>query len=211
MSSLTAFCQLYPPDYKKIKKNISNKESHLYYPKLLERYWAGDSTMTDEECQHLYYGFTLQDNYHPYSVEDKELNEYLKSKPGLNDSECQEAIVLAKKVLKENPFNVGAINALIYCYEQLDSMALVNKGDQQLRIIAVAIIKSGNGKSAKEAFHVIEVSHEYYLLSLFELFPEGQSLVAEKRSHFDIIQVSENKYGLKEIYFNIDAFYDKQY
>src|SRR5690242_4415478 len=54
------------PDYKKIEKDIADKESNLYYPKLLDRYLRSDTTMTLEEKRYVYYGYTFQSGYSPY-------------------------------------------------------------------------------------------------------------------------------------------------
>lgn len=209
MGSLLAFGQINPPNYKKIKKAISNKKSELYYPVLMERYLQGDSTFTPNELECLYYGFVFQKNYQPYSTIDAELRDYLKSKPTLNDEECKLALEMAKKVLEKNPFRTSAINTVIYCYDQLDSMELIHKYNQMLRMTAIAIINSGNGKSAETAFYVNEVSHEYLLTSLFDLLPKGQSLESKNKHVYDKLELHENQYGLDVLYFNIDAFYRK--
>jgi hypothetical protein len=68
--SLSAFAQqeiIGKPNYKKIKKSIQKKSSEFYYPVLMERFKNGDSTMTIDEKRHLYYGFTFEDSYSPYS------------------------------------------------------------------------------------------------------------------------------------------------
>ncbi len=209
MGSLLVYGQINPPNYKKIKKEISNKKSELYYPILMERYLQGDSTFTPNELECLYFGFVFQKGYQPYSMCDSELREYLKSKPTMNDEECKEAIQMAQKVLKENPFRTSAINTLIYCYDQLDSMDLVKKYNQMFRMTAIAIINSGNGKSPETAFYVNEVGHEYLLTSLFDLLPKGQSLESKNKHVYDKLELRENQYGLDVLYFNIDSFYKK--
>ncbi len=209
VESTFAFAQFTPPDYKKIKKNITNNQSNLFYPKLMERYLQGDTSLTDNECHHLYYGFTLQPEYQPYNNNDTELYQFLKEKPELNDEECLEAIRLSKEVLKENPFKFKALNTLMYCYDLLDSMELVNKCQWQMRAMAIAIIQSGNGLEPKTAFHVNEVGHEYFLLTLYELFPDGQELITLQKRHYDVLKLDENDYKIEKLYFNIDAFYNK--
>src|SRR5690606_25506794 len=50
-------------DYSQIKQNIQNKNSAFYYPALLERFNAFDSTLTTKDYMHIYYGFAYQDAY----------------------------------------------------------------------------------------------------------------------------------------------------
>lgn len=211
MGSLLAFGQINPPNFKKIKKDISNKKSELYYPILMERFLQGDSTFTPNELECLYYGFVFQKEYQPYSTIDNDLRDFLKHKPTLNDEECNEAIAMAKKILEKNPFRTSALNAIIYCYDQLDSMEMVKKYNQMFRMSAIAIINSGNGKSPETAFYVNEVGHEYLLASLFDLVPKGQSLEHKGKHVFDKLELHENQYGLEAIYFNIDSFYRKRF
>lgn len=207
ITAVHTFSQFLQPNFKTIKKNIANKESSFYYPSLMERYLKGDSTLTDEECHHLYYGFTFQKNYHPYESEDEALMKYLREKPGLNDKECEKSIEYAQEALAKNPFNVTALNTLSYCYDQLDNIADMEKCSQQIRTIAVAIIRSGNGKSEQTAFYVNEISHEYFLLALFGLSHKKQSFSKIKKSYYDILEISDNDYGLTKLYFNTDTFF----
>jgi hypothetical protein len=49
-----------------IRKEVQNEKSPRYYPKLLERFNAGDTNLNLEDLNHIYYGFTVQPAYRPY-------------------------------------------------------------------------------------------------------------------------------------------------
>ena len=203
---LPAVGQFTRPDYKAIRKAVTNPKSEYYYPKLLERYKNGDSTFTKMEQHYLYYGYTCQNEYNPYDVSDVDMKKYLHSVPSLGDDDCRKLIGMAQEVLEKNPFKVSAFRVIFYCCEQLDSTELANKYAHMQRNFALAIIESGNGKTPATAFYVNEVEHEYFLLSLFDLSPGSQSLESFKGEPFDVLEVDENDYGLKKLYFNISSF-----
>ena len=53
------------PDFTQIERNVKEPASSYYYPKLMEKYMAGDEKMTLEEGRHLYFGFIYQPQYMP--------------------------------------------------------------------------------------------------------------------------------------------------
>ena len=66
-----------------------------------------------------------------------------------------------------------------------------------------SIYFSGDGKSEKNAFIIIEVSEEYDLLNWLKLNFAGQSLILKDGYSFDVMKVfDENKET--ELFFNID-------
>ena len=44
------------PNYKQIKRTVESKSSEFYYPELLRRFQAADTTMTAEQLYYFYYG-----------------------------------------------------------------------------------------------------------------------------------------------------------
>ncbi|HQK40849.1 MAG TPA: DUF4919 domain-containing protein, partial [Flavobacterium alvei] len=51
------------PDYDLIKKNIEDKSSNYYYPKLLERMISNDTLLDNEDYRHLYLGYVFNPKY----------------------------------------------------------------------------------------------------------------------------------------------------
>jgi hypothetical protein len=48
-----------PVDRSKVQKTIEEPQAFTYYPKLLARFNAFDSTLTKEEFRFLYYGYVF--------------------------------------------------------------------------------------------------------------------------------------------------------
>ena len=61
----TGMAQQRVPDNEEILAEIIDGESPHYYPHLMERYMAGDTTLTLDDYYYLYYGFVYDDNYRP--------------------------------------------------------------------------------------------------------------------------------------------------
>ena len=71
------------PDYDYLKTVINDKSSPFYYPKLLKRFAAADTSLSIEELHCLYYGYVLQPDYNPYlhpeEVQLQELSQQLQA------------------------------------------------------------------------------------------------------------------------------------
>ena len=195
------------PNYDAIKKAVKDPKSQYYYPKLLERYYAGDTTFTLMESHHLYYGYVFQKEYNPYDMSDVELKKYLRSLPSLSDDDCRKVIAMAQEILQKNPFKVSAFRTILYCCDQLDSTELATKCSWMQRNFAIAIVELGNGKEPSTAFYVNEIEHEYFLLSLFDLTPGGeQNLEVIDNERYDVLKIDENDYNIDKLYFNLKSF-----
>lgn len=76
-----------------------------------------------------------------------------------------------------------------------------------------SILASGDGKSAKTAFVVINVGEEYAVLNALELKRGSQSLQNVDGHKYDVLNVTDTKTNeRKDVFFNIDivwAGYDK--
>lgn len=207
--SLSAFAQqeiIGKPNYKKIKKSIQKKSSEFYYPVLMERFKDGDSTMTIDEKRHLYYGYTNDDGYSPYSRSEyrDSLREILK-KPELNDKDLNNMHKFTDSMLVKKPFNFDAMNYQLYVFDKKQDTINFNKTIDKINILLDAILSSGDGEEKKTAFYVIETSHEYFLLNILGFkFGGSQSLI----EHYDYLEVAENDAGIEGLYFDVSPCLD---
>ncbi|MEA1874050.1 MAG: DUF4919 domain-containing protein [Bacteroidota bacterium] len=72
-----------------------------------------------------------------------------------------------------------------------------------------SVISSGDGKSAKTAYHVINISEEYRVLEYLEMEIVEQNLLEVSGHSFDEISAKDTDGKTKEIYFNIDLPFSK--
>ncbi len=189
------------PNYKKIEKAIKKKKSDYYYPTLFARFQEADSSLTLEEKRHLYYGYTFESEYSPYSRSDYE--DSLRSifeKEELDVLDFQRLINFTDSILAEDPFHLDAMNYQLYASEELGYIESFNRRLFQLRGIIDALMSSGNGASREEAFYVINTSHEYALIDILGFrFGGSQSL----RDHYDYLTLAENGAGLEGLWFDV--------
>ena len=188
-------------DYKSIEKNIVKENSNLYYPVLMGKYVKADSTLTLNEKRHLYYGYSFQDDYSPYSRSDytDSLRTVLQIKThGI--PEYKKIISYGDSVLVKNPFELTTMNYQLYALEKLGSIKAYSKKIAQFNIIIDALLSSGNGLTKEESFYVIYTSHEYVLLNILGFtFGGRQSLI----EHYDYLELTESDAKIEGLYFDV--------
>ncbi len=189
------------PDYDAIEKAIKKKKSDLYYPKLMQRYLASDTSMNLKEKRHVYYGYTFQPDYAPYSFSDlTDTINTLMDKDFQSPEEIQAILNFSDSILKDDPFNFRAMSNQLYVYDKLYDRDGYHKVIVKARILFDAILSTGDGLSKETAFYVAFTSHEYALLNMigFE-FGGKQSLI----EHYDYLTLAENEEGVEGMYFDV--------
>jgi hypothetical protein len=198
------------PDYKLIKKEINSKGSEFYYPELLRRFQAADTTLNLDQLRHFYYGTATRSEYNPYRMAkiDALREAFEKDTPSKEDWE--KAALEIDKELETDPTNIRfhLYKHLIYCNLYGQDSEKASDAHNQVVMLLSAVTSTGDGSSKESAFHVINVSDEYGILEIFGFSPTMQSLVEDKGQSYDVMELKENKYGLESMYFNITvSFY----
>nr|WP_315026271.1 DUF4919 domain-containing protein [uncultured Chryseobacterium sp.] len=194
------------PDYSLIQKNIEDKNSEFYYPKLLKRLEDSDTLLTNNQYRHLYFGYTFQKDYNPYKIskKSKEVAKYYRGEK-ISEKDIPNAILLFRNVLEENPVDLRAMNYLAYLYHLAKDDETAKKLAVNFHGLANAILTSGDGLKCETAFHVISVTDEYAFLSRFQMETSSQS----SHSKCDYHEFEKDKYKIPGFYFNISTFYGK--
>lgn len=193
------------PDYKRIKKEINSKGSEFYYPELLRRFEAADTTLTAEHMYYFYYGTATRPDYSPYKTSNyNALHKALeKEKPEKEDWE--NAAKAIDEQLKSDPTNIRfhlykhVVYSNLYGSESEKTVDAFN----QVGMLLSAVTSTGDGRSKGTAYHVICVTDEYGIMDVFGLSPKMQSLVEDKGQSYDVMELQNNEYGLESMYFNI--------
>ncbi|PBJ14270.1 DUF4919 domain-containing protein [Flavobacterium sp. ACN6] len=195
------------PDYKAIEKEINDKNSKFFYPKLMERLTKNDTLLSHDEYRHLYLGYVFQPKYNAFwkSPDEEKLNE-LFGKEKLENSDYDEIIKLINHSLSEFPFDLKQLNYLAYIYHLKGDEALSKITSFRFHSIMNVILSSGDGKKCETGFHVLLVDHEYVLLNVFEIESKGQSLV----DNCDYLSFEKGAYQVDGIYFNIEKMLENE-
>jgi hypothetical protein len=204
-------------DYDRIKQNIENTQSNFHYAKLWNRYQQGDSTLTLEEKQHLYYGYVFHKDYDPF---DSGYDEYdrnskintILSKEKPTNKEWKQLISSLDEALSVEPFNCKCIYYQMVAYNALKQTADFKKNAEKIKCVLEALVSTGDGLSKETAVHVIDLcstSDYLYFNSL------SMSYMSLKSGGYDVHYLEPNEYGLKELWFDVNKPYrasgDKSY
>jgi len=195
-----------PPNYNGLRGTIFNETSDYYYPKLMQRFLANDTTMTTDQMRVLYYGYTLQKEYRPYyhNAKDSLLATYAR-KVNKTPADCDTIIRLTTQSLSVFPLDLYKLNQLAYAYHMVGRNDLAHLYTLKAKQLATAIFSTGDGRTQMTAWHVISVSDEYELIYLLGLFPIDQRFVY---SDCDFISVAKNRMKINGFYFNIKRLID---
>lgn len=188
-------------DFSEIKKNVENPASAYYYPNLLERIWADDTTLNYSDYKHLYYGNVFQTYYHPYGVSNakKEFSDIFKS------GEYQKAVEKGREVLAENPVDIEVTLKMIISFLELEDTAQARIYGKKYFGFLDVIYASGDGKSLETAYVVISVDDEYRIVGDLGLYVKQQMLIND----CDLLLFEKKGQGrvrrkkIKELYFNV--------
>jgi hypothetical protein len=195
------------PDYESIKKNIQDKKSNYYYPKLLERMISNDTLLTNEDYRHLYFGYVFNPKYDAYfrSPDEEKLSKYFTS-DSIYQKDYDEIIKLAEHSISVFPFDLRQMNYLGYIYHLKGDDGTAKKMSNRFQSILEAILSSGNGEKCETGMHVISVSHEYVFLNMFRLESTSQSLVG----NCDYLSFEKGKYKIDGVYFNVEKMLENE-
>ncbi len=193
------------PDYKRIKKEINTKGSEFYYPELLRRFEAADTTLTVEQLHYFYYGTATRPDYSPYKTSNYDALHKILEKETPEGKDWKEAAQVIDEQLKTDPTNIRFHLYKHIVYDNLYGPESEKTFDayKQVVMLLSAVTSTGDGRSKETAFHVISVADEYGIMDTFGLSPKMQSLVEDKGQSYDVMELKENKYGLESMYFNI--------
>jgi len=195
------------PNYELIKKEIQDKASSFYYPKLMERLAVNDTLLNKEDYNHLYFGYVFDPKYNVFykSPDEEKLSEYYRSEK-LDEKDYDKIIKLAEHAITVYPFDLRPMNYLAYIYHLKGDEVNAKKVAIRFNNILGTILSSGNGLKCETGFHVISVSDEYVLLNMLKLKRESQSLVG----NCDYMSLEKGKYKMDGIYFNIEKILENE-
>ncbi|MDE6198698.1 MAG: DUF4919 domain-containing protein, partial [Muribaculaceae bacterium] len=175
------------PDMDMIKSEVLNPASRFYYPKLMADYEKNDTLMTLEDYRYLYLGSVFQEDYDPYrrSPFDSEI-EQLYYKKSHTRAELDTIIDYAEQALLDDPFDLQQINFLIYALQNRGKINRAKIWQFRLNHLLEAILSTGTGLDADNAWIVIDPKHEYNILNFKNNIADEATYVAP---YYDYIKI----------------------
>lgn len=199
-----------PPDLKKIEKEVNSKSSPHYYPKLVKRLAACDTTLDDSDYEALYYGQAYQDGYSPYGDhDDMSAIRKMMQQDTLTPDDVEKIMKHADGYIKKNP-----ADPQIYYYRFMvrnysiqvhgaDS-GQIDEDYYRFIMLSRALIGSGDAKSMDHAMYVVSTAHEYFCMNLMNVRMHTQHLISQNGHSYDLMELRENEQGIDSLWFNID-------
>ena len=125
-----------------------------------------------------------------------------------------------KKLLDTYPLGIQANLAVADFLEYVAKQADANNPDPRLldtarkkrdkaNAILRSILDSGDGKSPKTAYQVINTLEEYAVLDYLELEPTTQTLLTPPGESYDLFAAKDKDGVVHSLYFDISLFYDR--
>lgn len=173
MAAMVASAEVLPqlkrekPDMEQIKREINDRTSPYYYPRLMAEFQRNDTLMKIDKFRRLYLGYLFQEDYTPYRSKESRMMFTLRN-PGhiqLTRQECDSVIADSERALADNPFDLVHISALIKALNEKGKKNLAKIWQYKLDYLLMAILSTGTGKDEENAWYVIEPQHEYVLLN----------------------------------------------
>lgn len=198
------------PDFTQIKKEINDRNSDYYYPRLMAEFERNDTIMKLDKYRYLYLGYLLQEDYNPYRSSNANIAESaMVNRARLTREECEDVIESANLALQNNPFDLQQMAMLIEALKQTRQETLAKIWQYKFNYILMAIVSTGTGIDEENAWFVIEPQHEYMLLNAMG-YTVTNHLFDEP--YYEYLTVADNN-GLEAggYYFNIHHMLEEYY
>jgi hypothetical protein len=196
------------PDFKQIERNTKEPASSFYYPNLMKKYMEGDTKLTLNEGRHLYFGYVFQQGYEPTDTSSyNNLLAQTLAKGVFTPADYNDILQYSSALLLEDPFNLRALNAMLLVYAQQNDTEEYKRLAQKRKVVQDAIVSTGDGMSDNTPFYVIKVAHEYDILPFLGYsFGGNDKILSTKKINY--LTLSENRFGVEKVYFNIAPVID---
>lgn len=182
-------------DYNNIARAVASNPEN--YEALLERFVQADTTLTQEECAIVYYGFSFRKGYNSMIFDGGMVN-------AVNAGDHAKVVSEAGAILDHNPVFLRANYCMGYAMKAISNPEW-RKYFWRFTAICRVILSSGDGRTPETAFKVICVPDEYEILhKIFRIRGlKGQAALSEYNC--DVVTVIPYN-GQEEIkiYFNIE-------
>ncbi len=199
------------PDMKKIAREVNDRTSEYYYPRLMREHLANDTTMKVEKYRRLYLGYMMQEDYNPYrehTVPDHVRALYDRSDK-LTRQEADTVIKYAHRTLDDEPFDLYQMLFLIQAYRVKGKTNLAAIWNTKLKYILMAILSTGTGTSKEGAWTVMSPQHEYFLLQYLGYRPTDHQFLSPS---YEVITAREpGSRSQRKFYFDIGDILETYY
>jgi len=198
------------PDNDEVLARIIDNTSPQYYPRLMERYMSGDTTLTLDDYHYLYYGFVFDDNYRPLESDPSRMAvlEIFAATEDPDSLQLLSIAAAARKVMQHDPFSPQNLNIMTFAYGKLGDRENERINYDRFTKVMQTIEASGTGRREESPWHVLTFQHA----ADFTAWRGCEILRRQVRSRsVEYIQLKlKDKDGNKGYYFDFSRVYLKR-
>ena len=149
------------PDNEEILSRTIDRSTPYYYPRLMERYIHGDTTLTLDEYHYLYYGFAFADNYRPLESDPARIDvlEVFATTETPDSTQLLRVVESAERLMHSDPFSPQNLNILTFAYGKLGNRHMERVCYDRFTKVMQTIESSGTGRREESPWHVLTFQH----------------------------------------------------
>ncbi len=196
----------YQRDFRKILEQTQDNESPLSYKKLLPRFVANDTSLSNAEVLALMIGFTEDAHYKPFEDMEKEQEIF-----DLNDAgKFEDALAESQRYLQHHPVSLRVLKEASYAYHSLKNEDSANYYMDLVDKVMNAMIYSGSGKKPETPIFSLGLADGEWFIPNIGMKVMNRDTDWNKYNQFlEIIDASKNVDDLIKFYFVIQHAKDK--
>lgn len=206
----TGMAQQRVPDNEEILAEIIDGESSHYYPHLMERYMAGDTTLTLDDYYYLYYGFVYDDNYRPLEPDpgEHDVLAILATTEYPDSLQLVQIVEAGNRIMVRDPFSPSNLNFLTFAYGKLGDRVNERINYDRMNKVMATIAASGSGTKESSPWHVLTFQHA----TDFTAWRGGEIIRRQVRSRsVEYVQLRvKDEDGNKGYFFDFSRVYMKR-
>lgn len=206
----TGMAQQRVPDNEEILAEIIDGESSHYYPHLMERYMAGDTTLTLDDYYYLYYGFVYDDNYRPLEPDpgEHDVLAILATTEYPDSLQLVQIVEAGNRIMVRDPFSPSNLNFLTFAYGKLGDRVNERINYDRMNKVMATIAASGLGTKESSPWHVLTFQHA----ADFTAWRGGEIIRRQVRSRsVEYVQLRvKDEDGNKGYFFDFSRVYMKR-
>jgi len=183
-----------------IENEASEAKGAYSYDQLLKKFRKDPSSLGLDQYFMLYFGYSGQPGYSPYTSVDEELNRYI-------NTDLNRAAEIAEKLLNTYPTNFPLYSTLAGIYYQLGRYDKYSASILPYLGFLESVKSSGDGKSPASAMIVTYISHEYEIAFNMGYKISGQKIVSDRKQVIDMLSGKDSEGNDVTLYFNIEKPY----
>lgn len=149
------------PDNEDVLAKTIDASSPYYYPRLMERYIHGDTTLTLDDYHYLYYGFAYADNYRPMESDPARIDvlEVFVATDMPDSLQLLRVVESGERVMHSDPFSPQNLNFLTFAYGKLGNRHMEKVCYDRFTKVMQTIALSGTGRREDSPWHVLTFQH----------------------------------------------------